>query len=599
MENEKKNKRKALILTIIAVLTLLALVGGATYAYFQAQVGEGKQADVNVKTGTTDSLTFSVSDIEVTTEQTADDNEETQIVIDANQENFKSGDLNRGDGVKATAHLIANDATNSASKTYNVYLNLKNEGEKGLVYTQGESQPELIMQIIGPDSQVYKETIDGLEYKEEISDLKDNTYSGYDITKASGLYTIAKNYNITAEAEAPTAEETQEWQIKIILLNLDANQNDNTGKEVTGEVLIQQEVIPTSLADVCSSEEKVGDCIKELYEQSNYKISNIVYHNAIAALEKEIPNNAKVAGDDSYRFVGANPNNYVCFGSACSNEATSLNYKNLYRIIGLFKNDSDQYEMKIIKADAATKEDLGDTLDPEGSAYSSDAIPNLRFYKGRLTEYANYRWNSTNGTSSGDNNVNMWKNSNLNTENLNKKYYNAIEEPYKTMVVEHEWQVGGTANYQDVKEVYESELGFEKLTETSNNCYTQGNTSDARECNETNDLTYSGDNAHVGLMYLSDYMYGTLPEYWTEIAENYQNDEIKTNNWLYLGIYEWTISRYSAYFDRSRRVDYTGFVNHNTYIYDDIGVRPVVYLTSDVKISGGSGTDADPFTLAM
>ena len=47
------------------------------------------------------------------------------------------------------------------------------------------------------------------------------------------------------------------------------------------------------------------------------------------------------AGDNSYRFSGANPNNYVCFGS---NEANCLE-DNLYRIIGVFNN-----QVKLIKA---------------------------------------------------------------------------------------------------------------------------------------------------------------------------------------------------------------------------------------------------------
>ncbi len=49
---------------------------------------------------------------------------------------------------------------------------------------------------------------------------------------------------------------------------------------------------------------------------------------------------ANGAADNSYRYAGANPNNYVCFGSAtatCSSD-------NLYRIIGVFNN-----EVKLIK----------------------------------------------------------------------------------------------------------------------------------------------------------------------------------------------------------------------------------------------------------
>ena len=49
---------------------------------------------------------------------------------------------------------------------------------------------------------------------------------------------------------------------------------------------------------------------------------------------------ANGAGDNSYRYAGDNPNNYVCFGSNASPCPTD----NLYRIIGVFEN-----EVKLIK----------------------------------------------------------------------------------------------------------------------------------------------------------------------------------------------------------------------------------------------------------
>ena len=53
-----KNKKNAIVLSIVAVVTLIALVVGATYAYFQNQYGSASNADVNVTTYTTDMLTF-------------------------------------------------------------------------------------------------------------------------------------------------------------------------------------------------------------------------------------------------------------------------------------------------------------------------------------------------------------------------------------------------------------------------------------------------------------------------------------------------------------------------------------------------------------
>ena len=83
------------------------------------------------------------------------------------------------------------------------------------------------------------------------------------------------------------------------------------------------------------------------------KDNTLIYHDGICDYEGE-ENCDLEAGDNNYRFVGANPNNYVCFGGDCSNDSANPNYKNLYRIIGLFKNEDNEnedygkYEIKLI-----------------------------------------------------------------------------------------------------------------------------------------------------------------------------------------------------------------------------------------------------------
>ena len=55
-----KNKKNAIVLSIVAVVTLITLIFGATYAYFKAQGGEGGSSKVDVITATTDLLTFKI-----------------------------------------------------------------------------------------------------------------------------------------------------------------------------------------------------------------------------------------------------------------------------------------------------------------------------------------------------------------------------------------------------------------------------------------------------------------------------------------------------------------------------------------------------------
>ena len=45
-------------------------------------------------------------------------------------------------------------------------------------------------------------------------------------------------------------------------------------------------------------------------------------------------------------------------------------------------------------------------------------------------------------------------------------------------------------------------------------------------------------------MYVSDYGYGASEEYWTTELNNYE--PTVDSNWMYLGAYEWLISRSSG-----------------------------------------------------
>lgn len=55
---EIKNEKKVLVLSFLGVVTLIAVVVGATYAYFQAQGGGSGNINVNANTATTDNLSF-------------------------------------------------------------------------------------------------------------------------------------------------------------------------------------------------------------------------------------------------------------------------------------------------------------------------------------------------------------------------------------------------------------------------------------------------------------------------------------------------------------------------------------------------------------
>ena len=152
-------------------------------------------------------------------------------------------------------------------------------------------------------------------------------------------------------------------------------------------------------------------------------INGLYYHDGIGTYT----NADQEAGDNSYRYAGASPNNYVCFGSdeeVCSND-------NLYRIIGAFDDDNDKvYNVKLIKYDYVTSEMLG----TNGRDYANNYSFYTTYYKGTMdtSTIAAYRWNyDTSINGSGSNN---WITSEFNTINLNTNYWNYLGSDWQNLI---------------------------------------------------------------------------------------------------------------------------------------------------------------------
>ena len=133
------------------------------------------------------------------------------------------------------------------------------------------------------------------------------------------------------------------------------------------------------------------------------------------------------AGDNSYRYSGANPNNYVCFGS----DAAICPEDNLYRIIGIFDN-----QIKLIKKTSASYYLLGSDGAYWGQTY-------------------NFEWNN-------DTNTNTWSESDLNTVNLNVNYLNNIGITWSNKIAEHTWKIGGikSSDLSNTQTAYNYETNY-------------------------------------------------------------------------------------------------------------------------------------------
>ena len=242
--------------------------------------------------------------------------------------------------------------------------------------------------------------------------------------------------------------------------------------------------------------------------------NNIYYHDSDLA---------NGAGDNSYRYAGANPNNFVCFGTIES----PCPIDNLYRIIGVFGENyhgaNGKQLVKLIKYDYMTTDELGTDGD-YSQTYKEWGMDST--YKGTYGDGERigvYYWNYK-ATGSA---TNTWSTSLLNKTNLNTNFINNIGTTWANKIATVTWKVGGNTW---------ANIG----TKTSSVAYTNEITNPVTTNTTDNATTYS---AKIGLMYVSDYGFAASPDAWTLTMSSYNNTTATNNNWMYMGLYEWTISR--------------------------------------------------------
>ena len=327
--------------------------------------------------------------------------------------------------------------------------------------------------------------------------------------------------------------------------NIKAYVQDSNGKN---SEIISKTIEITSIT--------LADYVKSLYTGTQGN-NGIYYHDA---------NLTNGANDNSYRYAGANPNNYVCFGST----ETSCPTDNLYRIIGVFGD-----KVKLIKYDYANSNLLG-----ENGEYSRDTYSKSKFstYKGELTTINRYYWNLSTQT-------NTWSESSLNKVNLNKNFINNIRSEWASKIETTTWKVGGNTWANIGTSVpataYQNEIVNPVTT----------NTTDSK-------TEYK---AKVGLMYVSDYGFAAAPSAWTLVG--WDSDSTKdyrtatSINWMYMGLDEWLISRNADGSGSAFLVDNYGRVSYGSVSGDNYGVRPSFILLPSITYKSGSGTQSDPIRI--
>ena len=638
MENKKTK-----IVSVVSIIALALTLVTATYAYFQAQTGEGAQTDIKINASTVDTLTFETG---------------SALNLSLDQDNFASGKGNQTGSTFAKAMLSANSKTNTATKYYYLYLNIS---KNTFNYTQDTNTPEILLTVKdGTGNEIT--SINDLTYK-TVTDGKGTSISGFDITTGIGLITLFNNKEITANPQ-----KTDTWNVTVTFINYDKDQSKNAGKSFNAKLIAQQKEISDSVSDYCKNGDNLANCIISLGAPDIFGATKVYHHDE---------NLVNGANDNSYRYAGGD--NTCTFNGenvqgAYSNASFGASNENDCKKVYTIKSDA-----LTIWADNSVTRLLSDEKPvtwSEGSCKTTDGENvNIGFDRGKFNpvkeatckgksyivktdditarvanlnmEYAGVgKWSrvnnfvcfgstetpcptdnlyriigvfedkvklikydyatstllGTDGDYSGSdtpdtnyykgslssidtyywNNVtkkNTWSESNLNKINLNTNFINNIGSTWTNKIATTTWKVGGNTEYSISNQIASVAYQNEIVVPAES-------------------ITYD---AKIGLMYVNDYGFAASPSAWTTTLIFYSGTDangtsIKTINWMYMGFSEWTISRLSDYSSNAHFVTLHRDVFTN-YVGNGFGVRPVFNLESTVTYVSGSGTQSDPIRI--
>ena len=203
----------------------------------------------------------------------------------------------------------------------------------------------------------------------------------------------------------------------------------------------------------------------------------------------------------------------------------------------------------------------------------------------RNESIGNMKWNETQDTTTSS--YNNWVTGTLNTY-LNNDYYNTLTSDAKNMIGTTKYYLGG---YKDSKITSDVMWQYERKNEANRTGYYYG----------TNPIMQNDANKKIAIMYASDYGYAASKECTSNLYDYDGSASCKTtNNWLDKSVITWLLPQHSDNSSNAFLVNSSGYVYGSNYVLDsEFAVRPVLSLSSNVKISGESGTSSDPYQLSL
>ena len=530
---ENNNQRVIIFVTIATILILVIIFAGVTYAFFTANNPEGSTAEIKSETGR---MLITYND--------GTDN----IVPVTNIQPSNKILVNKTFTLTGSNTTVGMSEGDGLTMPYQVGIGYNSTFSDGMIHYY-------IKEVERPaNSNVTVNYVIKPETGKTEKDYKNQTVPGNDTNTGytHGTFKNGSKYTEMVTGVFPALKTDQTIKFNLIIQFPDNNENQDSekGKTFSGKVVINQK--PT-----------LSDYIAELDLTEN-------------GLKEDDTT------DKNLRYVGASPKNYLKF----NNE--------IWRIIGIFNNitsiDENDKEKKESLVKIVRNQSLGEySWDSSESSTNTgyginewsqaDLMYELNCDGSGSTAYCRsdieegYLSNLTSGTTYWFNDINNGKNESYDSYDYSKN----IKSSSLDKIANVRWNLGGKNNLLGSKaDIYNYERGTAHISNPSDGT-TRKNTWDGK----------------IALIYTSDYGYASTD---TACRDSMSSSNCKNENWLFNSASQWNLSPYS------------GNAHSVYFVYLDkglatcaacstAGVRPALFLKSDVVKAGGTGTENDPYVL--
>ena len=577
---ENNNQRVLIFVTIATILILVIIFAGVTYAFFTANNPEGSTAEIKSETGR---MLITYND--------GTDN----IVPVTNIQPSNTILVNKTFTLTGSNTTVGMKTGDGLPMPYKVGLGYNSTFSDGMIHyyiKEVERQANsnvTVNYVIKPETGKTEN-----DYKNQTIPGND-TYTGYvhgTLKNGADVYTEMVN----GEFPADLNDQTIKFNLIIQFPDNNENQDSEKGKTINGKIIINKEfkTMTQSITELYANNDKDANGITldglqkdgtGAYNIQNVSTTNEKYN---VKLLGNIPNNiiadTETDAYDNLRYVGASPKNYLKF-----NDET-------WRIVGVFNNittiDEEQGKekkeslVKIVRNDSLGDYswDSSESTTNDGWGVNEWSQADLMYElncDGKSTKYCRdditegYLSNLTSETT-------LWFNGKNNAKNGTYEYRKNIRSLSIDKVAKVRWNLGGYSTAQvSALNMYNAERGTLHISNPSDGI--------------TRKEYWDG---KIALIYLSDYGYASTDKTCRNDMRSSTNNvyNCKNENWLFNSANQRTLSpisgdAYSVFFVYSGGTVLSNFASYA------FGVRPALFLKSDVVIAEGTGTESDPFIL--